>query len=62
MLRMSTHCDVPPLTVGMVGAGQLARMTHQAAVDLGIRLEVLAESESAPAVLAGARPGPTVVP
>ena len=38
----------------MVGAGQLARMTHQAAVDLGIRLEVLAESSDAPAVRSGA--------
>lgn len=41
--------------VGMVGAGQLARMTHQAAVDLGIELVVLARSEEEPAVVAGAR-------
>lgn len=40
--------------VGMVGGGQLARMTHQAAIDLGIRLEVLAWSATDPAVLAGA--------
>lgn len=40
--------------VGMVGGGQLARMTHQAAVDLGISLEVLAQSAIDPAVLAGA--------
>lgn len=38
----------------MVGAGQLARMTHQAAVDLGIRLEVLTDNEHDPAVRAGA--------
>ncbi|MHB8505744.1 MAG: 5-(carboxyamino)imidazole ribonucleotide synthase [Acidimicrobiales bacterium] len=38
----------------MVGAGQLARMTHQAAVDLDVELVVLAESERDPAVLAGA--------
>jgi 5-(carboxyamino)imidazole ribonucleotide synthase len=31
-------------TVGMVGAGQLARMTHQAAISLGLSLRVLAES------------------
>jgi 5-(carboxyamino)imidazole ribonucleotide synthase len=31
-------------TVGMVGAGQLARMTHQAAISLGLTLRVLAES------------------
>jgi 5-(carboxyamino)imidazole ribonucleotide synthase len=30
--------------VGMVGAGQLARMTHQAAIALGVPLRVLAES------------------
>jgi len=29
--------------VGMVGAGQLARMTHQAAISLGLSLRVLAE-------------------
>ena len=38
----------------MVGAGQLARMTQQAAVDLGVRLNVLAEGPEDPAVLAGA--------
>ena len=38
----------------MVGAGQLARMTHQAAVDLGVRLEVLADDPADPAVTAGA--------
>ncbi len=40
--------------VGMVGAGQLARMTHQAAIDLGIGFAVLARSPSDPAVLSGA--------
>jgi 5-(carboxyamino)imidazole ribonucleotide synthase len=40
--------------VGMVGAGQLARMTQRAAIDLGIHLEVLAASADDPAVLAGA--------
>jgi 5-(carboxyamino)imidazole ribonucleotide synthase len=35
--------------VGMVGAGQLARMTHQAAVALGQSLRVLAASVSDPA-------------
>lgn len=46
----------PPASarVGMVGGGQLARMTHQAAVDLGISLEILAQSPTDPAVLAGA--------
>jgi len=38
----------------MVGAGQLARMTHQAAVDLGVHLEVLADGDADPAVAAGA--------
>jgi 5-(carboxyamino)imidazole ribonucleotide synthase len=35
--------------VAMVGGGQLARMTHQAAIALGQTLRVLAESESDPA-------------
>lgn len=38
----------------MIGAGQLARMSHRAAIDLGIRLQVLATSVDDPAVLAGA--------
>jgi 5-(carboxyamino)imidazole ribonucleotide synthase len=41
--------------VGMVGAGQLARMTQRAAIDLGVELTVLAVSEDEPAVTAGAR-------
>lgn len=45
----------PNPVVGMVGAGQLARMTHQAAVDLDVDLVVLAESPGDPAVRAGAR-------
>jgi 5-(carboxyamino)imidazole ribonucleotide synthase len=36
-------------TVAMVGGGQLARMTHQAAIALGQTLRVLAESEGDPA-------------
>ncbi|MEI2702371.1 MAG: hypothetical protein V9E83_08225 [Baekduia sp.] len=40
--------------VAMVGAGQLARMTHQAAIDLGIELRVLAGAEDDAAVRAGA--------
>jgi len=31
-------------TVGMIGAGQLARMTHQAAIALGQSLRILADS------------------
>ena len=41
--------------VVMVGAGQLARMTHQAAIDYGIDLLVLAGTSSDPAAAAGAR-------
>ena len=37
--------------IGMVGGGQLARMTHQAAVSLGLSLRVLAESPSDGAAL-----------
>src|ERR1700691_168806 len=40
--------------VTMIGGGQLARMTHQAAVDYGIALHVLAERPDDPAVTAGA--------
>lgn len=40
--------------VGMIGGGQLARMTHQAAIALGIELIVLAPSEADAAVVAGA--------
>ncbi|MFM8561425.1 MAG: 5-(carboxyamino)imidazole ribonucleotide synthase [Solirubrobacterales bacterium] len=39
----------------MVGAGQLARMTHQAAIDLGVELTVLAGTPDDSAVRAGAR-------
>lgn len=42
-------------TVGMVGAGQLARMTYQAAISLNVDLVVLAASPDDPAVTAGAR-------
>ncbi|MGY6502183.1 MAG: 5-(carboxyamino)imidazole ribonucleotide synthase [Acidimicrobiales bacterium] len=31
----------PPPTVGMVGGGQLARMTHQAAIGLGVPLRIM---------------------
>ncbi len=40
--------------VGMVGAGQLARMTQRAAIDLGVHLTVLATRDDEPAVSAGA--------
>ena len=39
---MDKHTGLP--IVGMVGGGQLARMTHQAAISLGQSLRVLAES------------------
>lgn len=38
----------------MVGAGQLARMTHRAAIDLGVELKVLAKDPDEAAVQAGA--------
>lgn len=40
--------------VAMIGGGQLARMTQQAAVDLDVQLTVLAAGPDEPAVLAGA--------
>ncbi len=45
--------DLVTARVGMVGAGQLARMSQRAAIDLGIRLEVLARRSDDPGVLAG---------
>ncbi len=42
--------------VGMVGAGQLARMTHQAAIALGLSLRVLAERPTDSAALVVADP------
>ena len=45
----------PTAVVGMVGGGQLARMTQQAAIALGIELHVLTPNDTDPAVQAGAR-------
>ncbi len=42
-------------TVGMIGGGQLARMTQQAAIALGVDLWVLCPDADEPAVRAGAR-------
>ncbi|RZU52157.1 5-(carboxyamino)imidazole ribonucleotide synthase [Krasilnikovia cinnamomea] len=54
---MDTRTGLP--VVGMVGGGQLARMTHQAAISLGQSLRVLAESpdDSAALVIGDVRIG-----
>lgn len=44
----------PSARVAMIGAGQLARMTHQAGIDYGIDLHVLAATPNDPAVIGGA--------
>ena len=49
-----THGPRHSAKVAMIGAGQLARMTFQAAIDLDIDLEVLAAHGRQPAVRAGA--------
>src|SRR3954452_2556161 len=49
---MDTRTGLPG--VGMVGGGQLARMTHQAAIALGQSLRVLAESPDDSAALVAA--------
>ncbi|WP_034590845.1 5-(carboxyamino)imidazole ribonucleotide synthase [Hamadaea tsunoensis] len=49
---MDTRTGLP--TVGMVGGGQLARMTHQAAIALGQSLRVLATSPDDGAALVAA--------
>ncbi len=41
-------------TVGMIGGGQLSRMTQQAAISLGVDLHVLAFHDDEPAIRAGA--------
>jgi 5-(carboxyamino)imidazole ribonucleotide synthase len=46
--------DLVTARVGFVGAGQLARMTQRAAIDLAVDLRVLAARGDDPAVLAGA--------
>ncbi len=48
MIAVPDTPNVAP-TVAMVGGGQLARMTHQAAIALGQTLRVLAESDADPA-------------
>ncbi|MBF4461877.1 MULTISPECIES: 5-(carboxyamino)imidazole ribonucleotide synthase [unclassified Rathayibacter] len=45
------------MRVGVIGGGQLARMMIPAAVELGIEIAVLAETEGAPAGLAATRVG-----
>jgi len=49
---MDTRTGLP--VVGMVGGGQLARMTHQAAIALGQSLKVLAATETDGAALVAA--------
>ncbi|MCL6095596.1 MAG: 5-(carboxyamino)imidazole ribonucleotide synthase [Actinobacteria bacterium] len=53
-LHSKQRWETATARVAMIGAGQLARMTHQAAVDLGIELRVLAGSTDDSAVTAGA--------
>ncbi|WP_380706403.1 5-(carboxyamino)imidazole ribonucleotide synthase [Sphaerisporangium corydalis] len=61
MTSVVTRTETPPIgpVVGMVGAGQLARMTQQAAIALGVELRVLANSpsESAARVIVDTRLG-----
>ena len=50
----TTHRGVASAKVAMIGAGPLARMTHQASADLDVDFVVLAESLDDSAVLGGA--------
>jgi 5-(carboxyamino)imidazole ribonucleotide synthase len=43
------------LRLGIIGGGQLARMTHQAAITLGVQTTILCDDPDAPAVQAGGR-------
>jgi 5-(carboxyamino)imidazole ribonucleotide synthase len=56
---VEARTESPTAVVGMVGGGQLARMTQQAAIALGIELQVLTPHDTDPAIQAGAyfRPG-----
>lgn len=45
-----------PAVVGMVGGGQLARMTYQASIALGVRMAILAERADDSAALIAANP------
>jgi 5-(carboxyamino)imidazole ribonucleotide synthase len=51
---MADQTEYRAAVVAMAGAGQLAQMTQQAAISLGVELKVLAGAETEPAVLAGA--------
>jgi 5-(carboxyamino)imidazole ribonucleotide synthase len=53
--RPGPEVGAPTAVVGMVGGGQLARMTQQAAIGLGVELQVLTAHDWDPAVTAGAR-------
>ena len=52
---MSSQRGRRPPTVGIVGAGQLARMTVLAGAGMDVRIAVLTEDPAAPAVTAGAQ-------
>ncbi|MBJ7472201.1 MAG: 5-(carboxyamino)imidazole ribonucleotide synthase [Solirubrobacteraceae bacterium] len=55
-LRLEDHAVQPAARVGVIGAGQLARMLHEAAVPLNVEVRVLTEDLGACAVRAGAVP------
>lgn len=46
---MSLHAKLPDVTVGILGGGQLARMTVEAANRLGIKIAVVEAEEDSPA-------------
>ncbi|MTD43254.1 5-(carboxyamino)imidazole ribonucleotide synthase [Conexibacter sp. W3-3-2] len=52
---MSKRSAPPTARVGLVGAGQLARMSHQAAIGLGVQVVALGSAADSAAGAAGAR-------
>lgn len=52
---MANAARTTPRTVGIVGAGQLARMTYQAAIGLGVPIHLLAEDANESAARIGSR-------
>jgi 5-(carboxyamino)imidazole ribonucleotide synthase len=64
MLASMTSVATGAPTVGIVGAGQLARMTYQASISLGVRVRLLAASaaDSAAVVASDVAVGPPTGP
>ena len=61
-VRRGCRGEGRPPVVGMIGAGQLARMTAAAAIELGIRFRVLAAAPDESAAQVSPRPCSVITP